>query len=208
MNIAQLKEDIIEYSKEIGIDKIGFASADVFGELKERLRRQQELGYQSGFEKGSIEERTEPVRLLPEAQSIISIALAYPSRIPNPPKSTKENRRGIFCRASWGIDYHYVLRDRLEKLADFIKRKVPHLKSKLMVDTGELSDKAVAERAGIGFSGKNTLIITEEFGSFVYLGELITNIPFVPDSPVEDSCGDCTICLDACPTGALVQGGQ
>src|SRR5690625_3649503 len=77
-----------------------------------------------------------------------------------------------------------------------------------MVDTGELSDKAVAERAGIGFSGKNTLIITPEFGSFVYLGEMITNIPFIPDKPVEDGCGDCRICLDACPTGALVQGGQ
>lgn len=208
MDVAQLKTEIIEYSKEIGIDKIGFTTADVFSELKERLKRQQELNYQSGFEKGTIEERTEPQRLLPEAQSIISIALAYPTRIPNPPKSTKEERRGIFCRASWGTDYHYVLRDRLEKLADFIKAKVPEVKSKIMVDTGELVDKAVAERAGIGFSGKNTLIITEEFGSFVYLGELITNIPFVPDSPVEDSCGDCRICLDACPTGALVEGGQ
>lgn len=208
MDVAQLKTEIIEYSKEIGIDKIGFTTADVFSELKERLKRQQELNYQSGFEKGTIEERTEPQRLLPEAQSIISIALAYPTRIPNPPKSTKEDRRGIFCRASWGTDYHYVLRDRLEKLADFIKAKVPEVKSKIMVDTGELADKAVAERAGIGFSGKNTLIITEEFGSFVYLGELITNIPFVPDSPVEDSCGDCRICLDACPTGALVEGGQ
>ena len=77
-----------------------------------------------------------------------------------------------------------------------------------MVDTGELSDRAVAERAGIGFSGKNTLIITPEYGSFVYLGELITNIPFVPDTPIEDNCGDCTLCLDACPTGALVQEGQ
>lgn len=208
MNIDHLKQDVISYSKEIGIDKIGFASADVFGELKERLRRQQELGYQSGFEKGSIKDRTEPATLLPEAQSIISIAIAYPTRIKNSPKNTKENRRGIFCRASWGIDYHYVLRDRLEKLSQFLKDNIPSLQSKLMVDTGELSDRAVAERAGIGFSGKNTSIITEEFGSFVYLGELITNIPFVPDSPVEDSCGDCTICMDACPTGALVQGGQ
>src|SRR5690625_6380331 len=92
MNVDQLKKEIIEYSKQIGIDKIGFASADVFGELKERLKRQQELGFQSGFEKGSNEERTEPRRLLPEAQSIISIALAYPSRIKNPPKSTNEDR--------------------------------------------------------------------------------------------------------------------
>ncbi|MGM8365779.1 tRNA epoxyqueuosine(34) reductase QueG [Virgibacillus sp. W0181] len=208
MQTEQLKQKIIAYSKEIGIDKIGFASADVFTELKERLKRQQELGYQSGFEKGTLEERTEPERLMPEAQSIISIALAYPSRIENAPRSTKDNRRGIFCRASWGMDYHDVLRDRLNKLTSYIQEQVPDFMGKVMVDTGELSDRAVAERAGVGFSGKNTLIITPEFGSYVYLGELITNIPFIPDSPIEDSCGDCNICLDACPTGALQQAGQ
>ena len=77
-----------------------------------------------------------------------------------------------------------------------------------MTDTGELSDRAVAERAGIGWSGKNCAIITPEFGSYVYLGEMITNIPFEPDQPIEDQCGTCTKCLEACPTGALVQGGQ
>lgn len=208
MRLAQLKQDIINYSQEIGIDKIGFASADVFTQLKERLRQQQALNYQSGFEKGTIEERTEPQRLLPQAQSIISIALAYPTKIKNPPKSTKEDRRGIFCRASWGTDYHVVLRDRLEKLDAFIKQHYPDAVTKIMVDTGELSDRAVAERAGIGFIGKNTMLITREFGSFVYLGELITNIPFEPDQLLEESCGDCRLCLDACPTGALVQGGQ
>lgn len=208
MRTEQLKTEIIAYSKEIGIDKIGFASADVFGELRERLRRQQELQYQSGFEKGSLEERTEPERLLPEAQSILSIAIAYPSRMKDAPKSTKEERRGLFARASWGVDYHKVLRDRLEKLEAFIKDKVSNVQNKVMVDTGELSDRAVAERAGIGFSGKNTSIITPEFGSYVYLGELITNIPFIPDEPVDDSCGECTKCIDACPTGAIVEGGQ
>jgi len=208
LDIQQLQEEVITYSKEIGIDKIGFTTTDVFTELKSRLRRQQELNYASGFEKGTIKERTEPNYLMPEAQSIISIALAYPTRIKNPPRSTREDRRGIFARASWGIDYHVVLRERLEKLATFIATKVPGFKGKSMVDTGELSDRAVAERAGIGFSGKNTAIITEEYGSFVYLGELLTNVPFIPDVPVEDSCGDCRICLDACPTGALVEGGQ
>lgn len=208
VKVEELKKDIQAYAKTIGIDKIGFATADIFTEMKERLRRQQELKYQSGFEKGSIEERTEPKRLLPEAKSIISIAVAYPSRMETTPRGTKGDRRGIFARASWGIDYHVALRERLDKLGEYIKDKVPDAVIKSMVDTGELSDRAVAERAGIGFSGKNTSIITKEYGSFVYLGEMLTNIPFIPDSPVEDGCGDCTICLDACPTGAIVQGGQ
>ncbi|KHE72319.1 tRNA epoxyqueuosine(34) reductase QueG [Halobacillus sp. BBL2006] len=208
MDFHKFKEEVIAYSKEIGIDKIGFASADVFGELKARLKRQEALGYQSGFEKGSVDERTEPGRLLPGAQSIISIALAYPSKMHDAPKSKKGDRRGIFCRASWGQDYHDVLRDRLHKLGAFIQEHFPEVELKSMVDTGELSDRAVAERAGVGFSGKNCAVITPEFGSYVYLGELVTNIPFAPDEPVDDSCGDCNICVDACPTGALVQGGQ
>lgn len=208
MDTNQLKQEIIEYSKTIGIDKIGFAAADSFIELKERLKNSQELGYQSGFEKGTIEERTEPAVLFKEAASLISIAVAYPSKMENEPKNNKTERRGIFSRASWGTDYHHVMRERLEKLSDFIKTKQLNFDGKLMVDTGELSDKAVAERAGIGFSAKNTLIITPEFGSYVYLGELITNIPFAPDTPIEDGCGDCTICIDVCPTGAIIQGGQ
>jgi len=203
-----LKQDIIEYSQSIGIDKIGFASTTVFNELKARLITQQELGYQSGFEESDIEKRTNPTLLQPTAQSIIAIALAYPSKLKNPPRSTKEDRRGIFCRASWGDDYHDILRDRLRKLEAYIEEKVPSAIMTSMVDTGELSDRAVAERAGIGWSGKNTAIITPEFGSYVYLGEMITNIPFEPDTPMEDQCGTCNKCIEACPTGALVQGGQ
>jgi epoxyqueuosine reductase len=77
-----------------------------------------------------------------------------------------------------------------------------------MVDTGALSDRAVAERAGIGWSGKNCSTLTPELGSWVYLGEMITDLPLAPDTPLLDSCGDCTICIDACPTGALVGPGQ
>lgn len=208
MNAYQLKEEIISYSKEIGIDKIGFASASMFDELKNRLLAQQELGYASGFEEPDIEKRVDPTLVVPKARSIISIALAYPSRLKDAPKSTKEDRRGIFCRASWGQDYHTVLRDRLQKLETFIKEKVPAAILQSMVDTGELSDRAVAERAGIGWSGKNCAIITPEFGSYVYLGEMITDIPFPPDKPIEDGCGTCNKCVDACPTGALVTGGQ
>jgi len=208
VNVQQLQTDLIEYAKSIGVDKIGFTTASPFNELKNRLKRQQELGYQSGFEESDIEKRTEPLRLLDSAQSIIAIALAYPSKMENAPTGKKGERRGIFARASWGIDYHVAVRERLQLIEEWLEQRVPGVKIKSMVDTGELVDRAVAERAGIGWSGKNCSIITPEFGSYVYLGEMITNIPFEPDEPIENECGDCTLCLDVCPTGALVQPGQ
>lgn len=208
MTINELQQRFVEYAKSIGVDKIGFTTASPFLELKNRLRRQQELGYESGFEESDVNLRTEPLRLLPRAESIVSIALAYPSKMPNPPVGKKGARRGIFARASWGIDYHVAVRERLTKLEHWLREHVEDVEVKSMVDTGELVDRAVAERAGIGWSGKNCSIISPEFGSYIYLGELITNIPFVPDTPIEDECGDCTLCLDVCPTGALVSPGQ
>ncbi|MBM7646833.1 epoxyqueuosine reductase [Scopulibacillus daqui] len=208
MNINNLKNKLIEYSRDIGIDKIGFTTAAPFESLKARLYQQQALGYQSGFEEKDIEKRTEPSKLLEGAQSIIAIAVAYPSKMQEKPANKKGQRRGAFSRASWGLDYHHILKDRLNKLEAYIKEFIPEAKIKSMVDTGELSDRAVAERAGIGWSGKNTNLITKEFGSYVYLGEMITNIPFEPDQPVENLCGSCNLCVDHCPTDALVQGGQ
>ncbi|KOP81542.1 iron-sulfur cluster-binding protein [Bacillus sp. FJAT-21945] len=208
MDFSQFKKEIIEYSKTIGIDKIGFTTASTFDELRNRLIRQQELQYQSGFEEKDIEKRVNPALLMDSTRSIIAIALAYPSKMNERVTSKKGERRGIFSRASWGEDYHLILRDRLKKLEAYIIERVPEAKCKSMVDTGELVDRAVAERAGIGWSGKNCSIITPEFGSYVYLGEMITTIPFEPDQPIEDQCGTCNKCLEACPTGALVQGGQ
>lgn len=208
VDIDILKQEVILYSKEIGINKIGFTTANTFSEMKNRLLRQQELNYQSGFEEPDIEKRVNPELIFNTPRSIISIALAYPSKLLNAPQSKKGERRGIFCRASWGTDYHVILRKKLKLLEEFIESKVPGAVTKSMVDTGELVDRAVAERAGIGWSAKNTMIITPEFGSYVYLGDLITSIPFAPDTPIEDRCGTCNKCVDVCPTGALVQGGQ
>ncbi|MGE8001625.1 tRNA epoxyqueuosine(34) reductase QueG [Lysinibacillus sp. NPDC093190] len=208
MNIHDLQREFVAYAMSIGVDKIGFTTAAPFTELKNRLRRQQELGYQSGFEESDIEKRTEPLQLLEGAESIVAIAVAYPSRMQDAPVGKKGARRGIFCRASWGIDYHTALRERLKLLSAWLEERIEGVRIESMVDTGALVDRAVAERAGIGWSGKNCSIITPEFGSYVYLGELITNIPFAPDKPMEDECGDCRLCLDVCPTGALIEGGQ
>ena len=174
MDVKKLKQDVIEFAQEIGIDKIRFASADTFETLKERLIENRALGYESGFEEPDLEKRTNPDLLLPKAKSIIAIALAYPSKMKDAPRSKKGERRGIFCRASWGKDYHHVLREKLDQLEEFLKAQRSDIRTKSMVDTGELSDRAVAERAGIGWSGKNCMIITPEFGSYVYLAEMIT----------------------------------
>lgn len=208
MRPEEIKDRLIEEAKRLNIDKIGFASAEPFHELKERLVEDRHKGYESGFEEPDLEKRTRPDKILPGAKSIIAIALAYPSRLQNPPKSEPGAYRGIFCRASWGRDYHHVLRERLESLKQCLLTLVPTASAEILVDTGPLSDRAVAERAGIGWVGKNTALITEEFGSWVYLGEMITDVYLPPDSPVPEGCGDCTACLEACPTGALVQPGQ
>ncbi|MDF2004586.1 tRNA epoxyqueuosine(34) reductase QueG [Bacillus pumilus] len=208
MHVGELKEELIQYAKEIGVDKIRFASADTFDSLKDRLILHESLGYLSGFEEPDIEKRTNPSLLLPKAKSIVAIALAYPSKMKDAPRSTKDARRGIFCRASWGTDYHVVLKKKLDMLEEFLRSKHIDIRTKSMVDTGELSDRAVAERAGIGFSAKNCMIITPEFGSYVYLAEMITNVPFEPDEKIEDQCGTCNKCVDSCPTGALVNPGQ
>ena len=208
MNVLTLQQELRDFAASIGVDKIGFTTAAPFVDLKHLLKQQQELNYQSGFEEENIELRTEPTLLLEEAASIIAIAVAYPSRMENAPTGKKGARRGIFCRASWGTDYHTVLREKLKEIEGFLVERVPGIKFRSMVDTGELVDRAVAERAGIGWSGKNCSIITPEFGSYVYLGEMITNIPFAPDEAIKDQCGECTLCIDVCPTGAIVQGGQ
>lgn len=205
---AELKEQIRAAAPSLGIDKIGFASADPFTELKQILVRHRERGHESGFEEPDLDKRTDPGLTFDQPQSLISIAIAYPSKLPTPPKSEPGAYRGIISRSSWGQDYHHVLRKRLAALENYIRERVPDARIESMVDTGALVDRAVAERAGIGWSGKNCAVITPEWGSWVYLGELVTNIPFPPDTPMTDQCGECTICIDACPTGALVGPGQ
>ncbi|MGL4643216.1 MAG: tRNA epoxyqueuosine(34) reductase QueG [Vagococcus fluvialis] len=206
-----LKQQIITASKDIGIDKIGFTTAEPFDHLKESLLEQKENNHTTGFEHQNIDERLYPELIFDKPKSIISIALAYPSRMNTRPEKIRGEKRGKFARASWGVDYHNILKDRMEKLIEAIKELSldnPDLTFKPMVDTGELIDVVVAQRAGLGFIGKNGLLITEEFGSYVYLGEIITNIPFEADTPIENQCGTCTKCIDQCPTSALLGDGR
>lgn len=204
----QLKRDIKEAAADFGIDEIGFASADPFISLKAILQNHRDLGYESGFEEPDLDKRTTPALPSAEPASLISIAVAYSSKMNDAPKNEPGKYRGVLSRSSWGRDYHHVLREAMAKLEAYIRERVPEAVMESMVDTGALVDRAVAQRAGIGFSGKNCAIISPKWGSWIFLGDMVTNIPFPPDTPVTEDCGDCTLCIDACPTGALVGPGQ
>ena len=201
-----IKVEIQKLAKEIGISKIGFTTADDFGYLEKTLRAGVEEGRTTGFEHKVIEERIKPKLSLESAKTIISIAVAYPNKLPVKPPKT-QYKRGKITPNSWGLDYHYVLQDKLNRLAKGIEELTENFEYKGMVDTGALVDTAVAKRAGIGFIGKNGLVISKEFGSYMYLGELITNLEIEPDQEVDYGCGDCTRCLEACPTSCLIGDG-
>ena len=202
-----IKEEIINLAKDIGISKIGFTTADDFDYLEKSLRLAVEEGRNSGFEHKNIEERIKPKLSLSSAKTIISIAVAYPHKLKQQPQKTAY-KRGKFTPNSWGLDYHYVLQDKLDRLAKGIEELTADFEYKGMVDTGALVDTAVAQRAGIGFIGKNGLVISKEFGSYMFLGELITNLDIEPDQPVDYGCGDCNRCVTACPTSCLIGDGS
>lgn len=207
--LMDIKAEIQKLAKNLGISKIGFTTAEDFAYLERSLRASVEEGRNSGFEHKNIEERIDPKLSLASAKTIISIAVAYPRQLPTQPPKT-QYKRGKITPNSWGLDYHHVLNDKLNRLARGIEGLCAEfpLEHKAMVDTGALVDTAVAKRAGIGFIGKNGLVISKEYGSYMFLGELITNLEIEPDSPVDYGCGDCRRCLDACPTSCLLGNGS
>jgi epoxyqueuosine reductase len=148
------------------------------------------------------EVRRDPRNLLPGAQSIICVGKLYNQAAP-----PEQAGRAIFSRYAWGRDYHDVLRDALEQLADKLSAVEPH-NWKVCVDTAPLLERSYARQAGLGWIGRNTCLINEPLGSWFFLGELITTLELEPDSPPPDRCGTCTRCIEACPTQALVPDGE
>jgi epoxyqueuosine reductase len=149
--------------------------------------------------------RANPKQILPEAKTIICLAMNYyPGDHPE-----KRLPAGRVSRYAWGRDYHLILEEKLDRLAEYLQQEAGRpLKIKRYVDYGPVLERAYASRAGLGFIGKNTLLITQEFGSWVFLAELITDLQLDCDNLWSDrltsQCGSCTLCIDACPTGAII----
>jgi epoxyqueuosine reductase len=187
----------------MGFDACGFAAAAPVPEQEiARYDRWIELGHHGcmAWAAGNKELRSNPSLLLEGARTVISLALNYyPTRFQPP-----EALRVAFY--AYGRDYHEVMREKLTQLATFIQ-KITHCETRPCVDSAPIRERYWAQQAGIGFIGRNNCLIIPEKGSYFFLGEIVTTAQLPPDEPCTLTCGDCGMCVDACPTGALTQEG-
>lgn len=195
-----IKEYITKKSKELNMDIIGFTDCDSLISLKEYLEYRHINNIQVEFEEDDIEKRINPKLSLKECNSIIVVGISYNIDYKETPSY---KFKGKISKSSWGLDYHGVLRERVNNLIMEIK-KVRDFNYKIYVDTGPLIERELAKKAGIGYYGKNCSIINDDYGSFIFLGYILTDLIIEPNKTiVADKCGDCDLCIKACPTNAL-----
>ncbi len=203
-----LTTDIKDYAASLGFDLVRVTSAEPFPEREAAITERIEQGLMDGlpwFTAERAQTSSNPRALLPDARSVISLATFYLTDAPRDLTTPGDPHGRISCYA-WGDDYHEVIKARLEQMAAYLRTlsATPGTETRLFVDTGRMVDRAVAERAGLGWYGKNTNILTHGWGSWVFLAEIVTNLELEPDAPLKSNCGTCERCLHACPTGAFV----
>ena len=200
-NIADLIKD---KAIEIGFEKVGIAKAISTKTEKNRLNTWIKEGSHASMKwlENRKDERGDICVYFPEAKSVISVGLNY--YVGKNQANLKSDFK--FSNYAWGEDYHLVLKKKLFELLSWIKKSEPNIKGLVCVDTAPVMEKVWAQRAGLGWIGKHTNLITPDHGSWFFLGELILDIDLEPDQMFdEDLCGSCTACLDACPTHALTE---
>jgi epoxyqueuosine reductase len=210
---------IAERARELGFGLSGVVHAGNFPELArtgEWLRK----GYAGEMKYLSDERRGDLQRAMPEIRSVIVCALTYNTAHPrtaqaleqiNSAETARETPRGWISRYAWGADYHEVLREKLEILLAGLRAQCPQqFEARVYADTGPINERVLAKHAGLGWLGKNTLLLNQELGSFFFLGVILTTLDLQPSletaqAPPADRCGSCRQCIDACPTQALVE---
>ena len=201
---AEISRRIKSRAIEEGFDKIGIVPAGVLLPERERLEEWLRRGYHAsmGWMERDSEKRTNPTAVFPAAKSVIVVALNYYT----PHQHQNDRGTGKISRYAWGDDYHDVMSEKLKSLLAWIKQEWPAADGKICVDIQPMMDKAWAVRAGLGWIGKHSNLITKEIGSWVFIGEILLNIELDYDTDaVPDHCGTCTLCIDACPTAAITE---
>ena len=191
-------EKIKQHALSLGFDACGICRAESSGE-EENLRDWIRMNYQGdmSYLERNIEKRDDPRLLVEGAKSIISVALNYY------PNEKRDENFPKFAYYAYGKDYHFIVKNKLKQLLTFIQTIYPDTEGRFFSDSAPVLERYWAAKAGLGFIGKNTLLIIPGKGSFFFLGELIINQELDYDSPIDLSCGNCTRCMQACPTGAI-----
>jgi epoxyqueuosine reductase len=199
-------DDIKLKALELGFHKAGVSAISCKNESPiqasvQRLQQWLDQGHQASMDWMADPRRQDICQVMPEVRAVISVALNYytPTAQSNEPDQAKISRYG------WGRDYHKVLQRRLKALSIWLEAQGEGIKARYYVDTGPIQEKAWAQQAGLGWVGKHGNVITREYGSWVFLGEVLTNLDLTPDKPHTEHCGTCTRCMDACPTQAIAQ---
>lgn len=202
--MTSLTQKIKNKALELGFHKVGIVPVKALDAERKRLEKWLENGFQADMRwiEREPEKRTDPRLYYPEAVSVVAVALNYYT----PHEHEESDAKGKVSRYAWGDDYHDVMQEKLRTLLAWIKEEIPEADGKTCADIQPIMDKAWAARAGLGWIGKHSNLITKEFGSWVFLGELLLNLALDYDEAIEtDHCGTCRACIDACPTNAIVK---
>ncbi|OFX88034.1 MAG: tRNA epoxyqueuosine(34) reductase QueG [Bacteroidetes bacterium GWF2_33_16] len=194
-----ITEKIKQKAIELGFLGIGISKAEQLGKESMLLHEWLNADYhgEMKYMENHFEKRTDPRLLVDGAKSIISVLYNYYQPCTQPKNTYK------ISKYAYGKDYHFVLKEKLSILFDYIKTLEPKVSGRIFVDSAPVMEKAWAAKSGLGWIGKNTNLISRDHGSFFFVGEIIVNVDLDYDSSVKDLCGSCTRCIDACPTKAL-----
>ena len=203
MNSKQKYTNLIKTEAErLGFLSCGISKAQFLEEEAPRLEKwlNQEMHGEMQYMENHFDKRLDPTKLVHDSKSVISLLLNYyPSQIQEDKSAPK------ISKYAYGIDYHFVIKDKLKSLLNFINEKIGEVHGRAFVDSAPVLDKAWAAKSGLGWIGKNSNLLTQKVGSFYFIAELILDLELNYDLPSTDHCGTCTACIDACPTQAIVE---